>query len=118
MESLPECGVMVVKEGTTTRLFFDFQKKVSEEEGGADDLYYCESVDVQGTGYGDIVSAIVNDRYSADDIQAIVSNHIMAIDANSDVTEEKREEYLREEQSFREWRKHSKEIARIVIEVL
>ena len=101
MTQLPESGVQVTIEGALLRLLFDFSQAEPREGEESTDIYNCESVDVKGRGYGDIVSAIVNDRYSSDEV--------------SDITAEKRAEYLEEYEAYQNWRKHAKEIAAEVI---
>ena len=68
--------------------------------------------------YGSIVSAIVNDRYSADDVQALSANFIDAKDTRSSVEEDKREEYVNEWSEYQSWRTTAKGIATTVITML
>lgn len=119
MQEIPESGVQVTIEGTLVRLLFDFSKP--DSEGGdtpAEDIYDCESVDVRGRGYGDIVAAIVNDRYNSDSVQAIMANYAEAIDAESDIEADKRTEYVAEYNEYQSFRKHAKDIAHKVIELI
>lgn len=120
LNELPGNGVMVTVEGTVVRLLFDFEKHVSpEEEDAPVDLYDCESVDVRsGRSYGDIVSAIVGDRYPYDKAQAVMANHEYANDSESGLDESKRQEYLAEYSAYQDWRKHAKEIAKKVLDVI
>lgn len=121
MQKAPTSGVKVTIEGSLTRLLFDFTKAepvVQEGETAPDDLFNCESVDVNGRSKADIVSAIVNDRYSADQFQAILANYSMAMNENADLTDEKREEYLGEYEAFQEWRLHAKQIATIAVSLM
>lgn len=91
----------VLREGVITRIFFDFA--LEEKEFGFEDekveVLTCENVDVRGTDYGSIVSAIVRDKYSADAVEAILSN-------GSDT-----EDHGRELEEFQQWRAKAKEIA-------
>ena len=119
MEGLPGNGVVAKVEGGVVRLLFDFEKHVPVEEGTAGNLYDCESVDVtSGRSYGDIVGAIVNDRYTSDDVQAIMANHEEAKDSASPLDDDKRAEYLAEYGAYQEWRKHAKEVARKVLDII
>lgn len=118
MEELPKNGVQVTVEGALLRLLFDFSQAEPREGEETSDTYNCESVDVSGRSYGDIVSAIVNDHYSADDVQAIMANYAEALDSSSDITAEKRAEYLAEYEGYQAWRKHAKEIAHKVVSSL
>lgn len=124
---VPESGIICKEEGSILRVYFDIKPHepvVSEnqpagmqEESGAP-IYVCENVDAGGRTYGDIVSAIVNDRYSADDVQALQANYIEAKDPESTIPDEKREEYLTEYSDFQAWRKRAKEVASAVVELL
>ncbi len=120
IETLPESGIIVIQEGGTTRLFFDFQVAeipVQEGEEQPEGMYTCENIDFSGgTEYGTIVSAIHNGRYSNDEVQAILANYELAKDETSSITEEKRAEYIEDYQTWQAWRTHAKEIATIVIE--
>ena len=115
MTELPQSGVKVTVEGAILRLLFDFSQATPAEGEVATDIYKCESVDVNGRTYGDIVSAIINDRYSADEVQAIMANYAEALDGSSDITAEKRAEYLAEYEDYQTWRKHAKEVAHTVV---
>lgn len=127
--TVPESGIIAYPEGEILRIFYDITPAPiapSESEGGnngdetADipQTYDCNQVDVHGRTYGDIVSAIVNDKYSNDDVQAIIANYTEVMDEDSDIDEEKREEYLAEYSDFQQWRKHAKAIATEVLEQL
>lgn len=114
---IPESGVYVIIEGHLVRLFFDFSEpQVPEgEESYPEDLKACESIDVAGNSYGEMVSAIINDHYSPDSYQAILANYELAKDKNSGITPEKKAEYLAEYAAFQDWRSHAKEVAHIAV---
>lgn len=123
--SVPDSGIIVVEEGSLVRVYFDITAWTpqpspldGEDYVAPDNQYVCENVDVCGREYGDVVSAIVNDRYSSDEVQAINANFIEAKDAQSDITDEKRAEYLSEYAAFQSWRKKAKTVAGAVIELL
>ncbi len=125
--TVPQSGIKCVKEGDILRVYFDIQPyepPVSENEPegmhspSAENQYVCQVVDVPGRTYGDIVSAIVNDKYSADDVQALQANFIEAKDEESDIADEKRDEYLAEYANFQIWRKKAKEIASYVVKTI
>ena len=117
VQALPADGVAITLEGKLLRVLFDFEK-VEFPEGDdthmptADDLYYCESIDVDGRGYGDIISAIVNDRYPTDQKDAIMANYELVKDDLC--PEEKKAEYIAEYQALQNWRARAKEIAKII----
>ena len=113
--SVPSNGVLAIKEGNLLRLFFDFEQVPPTEENPATDQYSCEGIDVRGSGYGDIVSAIVNDRFPRDKWDAVIANYQEAADASSEITAEKRAEYLQEYEDFQAWRKTAKEVANTII---
>ena len=116
----PSDNVMTTQEGNLLRVYFDFQKEeVKDNEGNVvnDPVQFsCQQVDVVGRhGYGDIVSAIVNDKYSPDQIQAVMFNYELAKDDDSLISDEKREEYLAEYQTLQEYRAHAKQIASLAV---
>ena len=111
----PMGGLKIVNEGNVLRLFFDWQ---SVEPIEPDDAvaFTCENIDVVGArDYGSVVSAIVNGRYSPDDVQAILANYELAKDAESDISDEKRTEYMADYAAFQAWRAHAKEVAADVL---
>lgn len=119
ISELPQSGVKTTIEGNLLRLLFDFKKaevKTDDETEAPTDIYDCESVDVSGRTYGEIVSAIINDRYSTDSVQAIMANYEDAKDESSHIPDEKREEYIYEYNLYQNYRKHAKEVAKIAVE--
>lgn len=121
LDSVPQSGVKITLEGNLLRLLFDINPFTPVEEDDRpvpDDLYECESVDVQGRSKGDIIGAIVNDRYSPDAYQAILANYELAKDSKSGISAAKKAEYLEEYQAFQSWRTHAKEIAGIVVSLI
>lgn len=114
----PSDNVMTEVEGNLLRVYFDFQKEEHKEDDAPDapDQFSCQQVDVVGRhGYGEIVNAIMNDKYTPDQVQAIMFNHELAKDEESDITEEKRTEYISEYQALQQYRAHAKEIASLVL---
>lgn len=121
IDNLPQSGVKVTLEGNLLRILFDFTPATPVVEEGMEapeDLYNCESVDVHGRAKGDIIAAIMNDKYSPDAYQAILANYELAKDKNSGISSEKKAEYLAEYQAFQETRAHAKEIAAIVVSLI
>ena len=118
MPSIPQNGVQVTLEGPLVRLLFDFTPATPVLEDGEeapDDLFDCESVDTTDRSYGGIVSAIINDRYSQDRVQAILANYQNAIDPESTIDVDKRAEYLQEYHDFQDYREHAKTVARLAV---
>lgn len=118
LNEMPVTGVVVTIEGNLTRLLFDIQNHVSEEENAPQDLYDCESVDCIGRTKADMVSAIIDDRYPASSVQALTANYELAKDEESGITPEKRAEYLAEYAAYQAWRSHAKEVAIIALGLL
>lgn len=125
--AVPENGIICHEEGSLLRVYFDIEAHVpvvseNEPENLHDSSeatqYVCKNVDVNGRTYADIVSAIVNDKYSADDVQALQANYIEAKDPDSQIESTKREEYLSEYVAFQAWRKRAKEVASAVVGLL
>lgn len=123
--SVPESGIVIRPEGDIVRLFFDIEpaspvdSMEDEETSHPDDLCQCYNVDVPvPISYGAIVAAIVNDKYSSDDVQALSANYIEAKEPDSLIDEEKREEYLTEYSIFQGWRRRAKEVSSAVLESL
>ena len=123
--NVPDNGIVIRQEGGVVRLFFDIEPapEMPTMEGetpcGPGDLYECYNVDVPvPADYGTIVAAIVNDKYSADDTQALISNFTEARVEESDMPAAKREEYIAEWSEFQAWRAKAKEIARTVTTII
>ncbi len=130
--SIPQSGVIAYTEGNLIRIFFDITPAESNpteigadgseennEEAEIPQTYDCTQVDVTGgRSYGDIVSAIINDKYSADDVQAIIANYTEVNEEDTEISEEKQQEYLNEYAAYQQYRKHAKSIAKIVLEQL
>jgi hypothetical protein len=114
--AIPESGVIAERDGEYLMIEFDFEqyKPQDETQEVAENTYAMEYVTHKGeTDYGKIVSAIINDKYSTDDVQAIIANYEEARSAEE--PSEKEQEYLAEYAEYQEWRRHAKEIAKIVI---
>ena len=69
-------------------------------------------VQVSVLDYSTLISAIITSRYTSSDVEAIMLNNLEASDAESELTDEKRSEYISEYDALQEWRKHAKEIAK------
>lgn len=92
----------VKNEGLTTTISFN-ENIITEEDGSK--TYEYETVIVNNPlTYGGIISAIVRDRYSSDDVEAIV--------LNGTDTPEHQAEY----EALQEWRKTAKYVAHKVLE--
>jgi hypothetical protein len=108
----------VIKEGTLLRIFFDYEDVPVADEDGDVKKYICENVDVEGLSYAEIVSALIRSKYEQNSVEAIIANYEMAKDATSDLTDEKRAEYIAEYNDYQAFRVRAKEIANNVINSL
>ena len=102
--------------GTATspkyQINFDTEELSSEDiEGKTVTSYRSLYVQVKSISYADVISAIIQSRYSDSEITAIVMNNMQANDINSEISQEKRKEYISEYTELQSWRKHAKEIA-------
>ena len=102
--------------GTATspkyQINFDTEELSSEDiEGQQVTSYRSLYVQVKSISYADVISAIIQSRYSDSEITSIVMNNMQANDINSEISQEKRKEYISEYTELQSWRKHAKEIA-------
>lgn len=98
-------GVVVVKEGPITRIYFDYEHITKTIDGETIEQLVCENVDITGAiEYDAIVAAIVRDKYSQDRVEAILAN-------GSDTPE-----HAAELEAFQTWRAKAKTVAHAVIE--
>ena len=102
--------------GTATspkyQINFDTEELSSEDiDGNTVTSYRSLYVHVKSISYVDVISAIIQSRYSDSEITAIVMNNMQANDINSEISQEKRKEYISEYTELQSWRKHAKEIA-------
>ena len=102
--------------GTATspkyQINFDTEELSSENTDGQPVTSYRSLyVQVKSISYTNVISAIIQSRYSDSEITAIVMNNMQANDINSEISQEKRKEYISEYTELQSWRKHAKEIA-------
>ena len=111
-----EQPALVQSIGTATspkyQINFDTEELSSEDiEGNTVTSYRSLYVQVKSISYADVIAAIIQSRYSDSEITAIVMNNMQANDINSEISQEKRKEYISEYTKLQAWRKHAKEIA-------
>ena len=111
-----EQPALVQSIGTATspkyQINFDTEELSSEDiEGKTVTSYRSLYVQVKSISYADVIAAIIQSRYSDSEITAIVMNNMQANDINSEISQEKRKEYISEYTELQSWRKHAKEIA-------
>lgn len=112
-------GVEVVREGVATRINFDFALDERTIDDVVVQMLAYENVDMRcSVDYGSVVNAIVSDRYAPDKVQAIMANYQDAKDSESEITDEKRAEYLQEYSDYQEWRKKAKTVASAVVDAV
>ena len=102
--------------GTATspkyQISFDTEELSSENTDGQQVTSYRSLyVQVKSISYADVISAIIQSRYSDSEITSIAMNNMQANDINSEISQEKRKEYISEYTELQSWRKHAKEIA-------
>ena len=102
--------------GTATspkyQINFDTEELSSEDTDGQQITSYRSLyVQVKSISYANVISAIIQSRYSDSEITSIVMNNMQANDINSEISQEKRKEYISEYTELQSWRKHAKEIA-------
>lgn len=86
---------------------FDVQQ-ISNEETEEIQYVWSEAVFPKGTPtYGMVVSAIIHGRYSDNDMQAIINNHLL---------EDGNEEHEAEWSAMQEWRATAKSMAKQILE--
>lgn len=122
---VPQGGISIIVEAGLLRVFFDYRKDetprvdMDGKEYIDDTAYVCELVEVQAPHtYPRLISAIVDSKYSTADVTAIIANHALAMDPESPITDDKREEYKQDYTTFQDWRSHAKEVANNVLKLI
>lgn len=130
MAELPKDNVMVKVAGDYLQVAYDFERIEQSSGEDADTMHMAvkdscmgEYIELRGgkRDYDSIVSAIIEDKYPADKMDAIRLNFELAQNgavAAIDVDEDKCNEYLAEYKAMQEWRIHAKEIARKAVELI
>jgi len=127
---IPKDNVVVTVDGDYLKVAYDFAR--IEQSG--DDSSEAMHMPVENSCMGDyielyggersydaIVSAIIEDKYPSDKMDAIRLNFELAQNgavATIEVSDEKCDEYLAEYKAMQEWRIHAKEIARKAVEII
>ena len=110
------------------RVTYDYVKSEpkKDSEGNVvvgDNAYSAEYIELRGgiRSYDAIVSAIIEDKYPSDKMDAIRLNFELAQNgavAAIDLDESKCDEYIAEYKAMQEWRIHAKEIARKAVDLI
>lgn len=90
---------------------FDTEALNQETDGQTVTTYRSLYVQVTSLAYDQLVAAIIQIRYSSNDIEAIMLNNMAAIGNTETLTTEKRAEYVEEYTKLQAWRAHAKEVA-------
>lgn len=124
----PKENVSVKVSSDWIRVTYDYVKSSpkKDKEGNVvvgDNAYSAEYIELRGgiRSYDAIASAIIEDKYPSDKMDAIRLNFELA--QNSDVAsisldDNKRKEYISEYKAMQEWRIHAKEIARKAVDLI
>ena len=124
----PNENVLVNISSDWMRVTYDYVKSEpkKDKEGNVvvgDNAYSAEYIELRGgiRSYDAIASAIIEDKYPSDKMDAIRLNFELA--QNSDVAsisldDSKRKEYIAEYKAMQEWRIHAKEIARKAVDLI
>ena len=132
---IPKDNVIVNVDGDYLKVAYDFAcieqpADASSDDGGAASMHMVvenscmgEYIELRGgeRSYDAIVSAIIEDKYPADKMDAIRLNFELAQNgavATIEVSDEKCDEYLAEYKAMQEWRIHAKEVARKAVELI
>lgn len=117
-------AIEVVREGLLLRVNYNFLTEEQTDEMGDETIttkmLTSDEVKVYGShDYGSIISAIVSEKYSTDDREAIIANYHLAVEGvTNGLTEEKRKEYISEYDTFQAYRVKAKELAKKVISII
>lgn len=90
---------------------FDTEALNEETDGQTVTTYRSLYVQVTSLAYEQLVAAIIQIRYTSNDIEAIVLNNMAAIGNTETLTTEKRAEYVDKYTKLQAWRAHAKEVA-------
>ena len=129
MAVLPKDNVKVYVSGNYLQVAYDFVRIEQKEEASesmqmaVENSCQGEYIELRGgiRSYDAIASAIIEDKYPSDKMDAIRLNFELA--QNSDVAsisldDSKRKEYIAEYKAMQEWRIHAKEIARKAVDLI
>ena len=103
---------ILVPQGNRSHLIYGITLVPATEQEEGDDMhmampehYEAERIEMPRTeDYGKVVSALIREKYSADEVEAIVLNH-----GDGDA------EHDAEYKALQEWRSHAKEVAKQVL---
>lgn len=124
----PRENVSVNVSSDWMRVTYDYVKSEpkKDSEGNVvvgDNAYSAEYIELRDgiRSYDAIASAIIEDKYPSDKMDAIRLNFELAQNsavASIALDDSKRDEYIAEYKEMQEWRIHAKEIARKAVELI
>lgn len=107
----------VVKEGKIHRIYFNYEEapSITEDEGEENSLpsFVCDLIEIDELTYPSIVSAIVRDRYSQNDVEAIISNYQLCKDGKAG--EDRCIRYEEDYNAYQDYRAMAKQVANQII---
>lgn len=130
MAELPKDNVKVTLSGNYLQVAYDFVRIEQKSEDSKDGMHMMlenscqgEYIELRGgiRSYDAIASAIIEDKYPSDKMDAIRLNFELAQNsavASISFDDSKREEYIAEYKEMQEWRIHAKEVARKAVELI
>lgn len=130
MAELPKDNVKVLVSGNYLQVAYDFVRIEQKSEDSKDGMHMMlenscqgEYIELRGgiRSYDAIASAIIEDKYPSDKMDAIRLNFELAQNgavASISLDDSKCEEYIAEYKEMQEWRIHAKEIARKAVELI
>ena len=124
----PNENVSVLVDGNYLRVTYDYVKSEpkKDSEGNVvvgDNAYSAEYIELRCCvrSYDAIASAIIEDKYPSDKMDAIRLNYELAQNADTTgitLSDEKKEEYTAEYKTMQEWRIHAKEVAKTAVALI
>lgn len=130
MAELPKDNVKVSVSGNYLQVAYDFVRIEQKADDASDSMRMAvensclgEYIELRGgiRSYDAIASAIIEDKYPSDKMDAICLNFELAQNsavASISLDASKREEYIAEYKEMQEWRIHAKEIARKAVDLI
>lgn len=127
MAELPKDNVKVTVSGNYLQVAYDFVRIEQKADDANDSMHMVVENSCQGEyielrggirSYDAIISAIVEDKYPTDKMDAVRLNYELAKDDTISISDEKRAEYLAEYKAMQEWRIHAKEIGRKAVDLI
>lgn len=130
MAELPKDNVKVSVSGNYLQVAYDFVRIEQKADDANDSMRMAVENSCQGEyielrggirSYGAIASAIIEDKYPSDKMDAIRLNFELAQNsavASIALADSKRKEYIAEYKAMQEWRIHAKEIAQKAVDLI